>query len=208
MKQACRLCGTKADLFYQEKQKYFRCPKCDAIFTDFQELPTDFDEKARYEMHTTEINEGYRKFVNPMIIAVSQDFSEENSGLDFGAGRSKIITKLLQENGFKIVSFDPFFENKPELLDEKYDYITSCEVVEHFYKPEKEFSQFKSMLNEKGKLYLMTSLYEDSIDFSKWYYKNDSTHVFFYTMKTLEWIKENYGFSSLEFKDRVIIFTL
>ncbi|MDH4944121.1 class I SAM-dependent methyltransferase [Sulfurimonas sp. C5] len=208
MNQTCRLCSTSAEPFYKEKQNYFQCPKCKAIFTAFEDLPSSTNEKERYEMHTTEIDEGYKKFVSPIVTHVLQDFKEENKGLDFGAGRSKIVTKLLQEHNYNIRSFDPFFENKIELLKEKYDYITSCEVVEHFYEPRKEFLLLKSMLQDGGKLYLMTELYDESIDFASWYYKNDPTHVFLYTRESLEWIQKAYGFKDLKIEKRLIVFTL
>lgn len=159
-------------------------------------------------MHTTKIDEGYKKFVSPIITQVVQDFQRQHKGLDFGAGRSKIVTKLLREHNYDIVSFDPFFENKTELLEERYDYITSCEVIEHFYDPKKEFTLLKSMLKEGGKLCLMTELYNDNIDFASWYYKNDPTHVFFYTRETLQWIQKAYGFKGLKIEKRLIVFTL
>ncbi len=208
MNQSCRLCGTLAAPFYQEKQKYFQCPECKGIFTAFEDLPSNTSEKERYEMHTTEIDTGYKRFVSPIVTQVLQDFKEKNSGLDFGAGRSKIVTRLLQEHNYNITSFDPFFENKVELLEQKYDYITSCEVIEHFYDPKKEFALLKSMLKEEGRLYLMTELYNDSIDFASWYYKNDLTHVFFYTKESLEWIQQAYGFKDLEIDKRLIVFSL
>jgi hypothetical protein len=53
----------------------------------------------------------------------------------------------------------------------------------------------------------MTDLYHEDINFSKWYYKDDPTHVFFYNTHTLEWIKEHFGFSSLTIDKRLIVFT-
>ncbi|QOP41521.1 class I SAM-dependent methyltransferase [Sulfurimonas marina] len=207
MNQTCRLCGTQAQFFHQDKQKYFRCPTCKAIFTEQEDLPNESSEKERYELHDTEIDEGYKKFVSPITSHVIKEFSKEDKGLDFGSGRSRVISKVLEEHGFSIESYDPFFSNKPQLLEQKYHYITSCEVIEHFYEPGKEFERIKSMLQEGGKLYLMTELYNDSIDFASWYYKNDPTHVFFYTKETFEWIKQHYKFSKLIIEKRLIVFS-
>ena len=61
--------------------------------------------------------------------------------------------------------------------------------------------------NEKdGKLYCMTDLYDKSINFHKWYYKNDSTHVFIYHKNTIHWIKEKFGFSNVTIEGRLITF--
>jgi hypothetical protein len=54
----------------------------------------------------------------------------------------------------------------------------------------------------------MTDIYDESIDFDKWYYKNDPTHIFMYQRRTFEWIKVNFGFSRVEIEDRLIRFYL
>jgi hypothetical protein len=49
-------------------------------------------------------------------------------------------------------------------------------------------------------------LYNENIDFDKWYYKNDDTHVIFYQKNTFEWIKEKLNFSKVSCSDRLVIF--
>ena len=72
----------------------------------------------------------------------------------------------------------------------------------------KEFELLKSLLKPNGKLYCMTDLFSDTIDFEKWYYKNDETHVFFYQSETFQWIKELLNFSKVTVINRLIIFEL
>ena len=206
MKKKCPLCNTLAEKFYEDTQRYYQCPNCDGIFVDETQLPDHQSEKERYELHddNTE-DEGYRKFVSPITTHITRDFSKKAKGLDFGAGTSQIITKVLQERGYNIVSYDPYFHPHKELLEEKYDYIASCEVIEHFYHPAKEFYLLRSMLKEEGKLYLMTDIYDESIEFGKWYYKNDPTHVFIYTRRTFEWISTKFGFQNLSIDKRFIL---
>ena len=55
----------------------------------------------------------------------------------------------------------------------------------------------KKLLKDNGTLYLMTGIYRQNIDFSKWWYKNDLTHVFIYTERTFEWIKKEFGFENM-----------
>lgn len=208
MKQLCRLCGNSANFFYEDKQRYFHCHECDAIFTAFQDLLDRQSEKERYELHTAEIDAGYKKFVFPLASRVMNDFSKDAQGLDFGSGRSQIVAKVLQENGYAIKPYDPFFLNDIDLLTKTYNYITSCEVIEHFYNPKKEFELLRTLLKEKGRLYLMTELYDDTINFSTWYYKNDPTHVFFYSIKTIQFIQKKFEFKSVRIDKRVIILTL
>jgi len=60
------------------------------------------------------------------------------------------------------------------------------------------------MLKSGGRLYLMSDIY-DGRDFGSWYYKNDPTHVFLYTKETFEWIREHFGFKTLEIDKRFIL---
>lgn len=172
------------------------------------DLPSEKAELSRYDAHNNDVNDpGYQKFVQPMVSAVTADFKPTDAGLDFGAGRGPVISKMLTEKGYYIEQYDPFYANNIKLLEKKYNYIVCCEVVEHFHFPEREFSLLKGLLRDNGKLYIKTSIYSPSIDFEKWYYKNDSTHVFFYQEKTLEFIKNHFGFSDLKIEDNIVIFS-
>lgn len=205
----CPLCGNPGVEFYRfNKRLYFQCTNCSGIFVDKKLRPDYTTEKLRYEKHVNNINdEGYQKFVSPITNAILQDFSPSKRGLDFGAGTGSVISKLLTDENFSIELYDPFFHNYPELLDNRYDYIACCEVMEHFYKPKKEFELLLKLLLPDGKLYCMTSLWNENIDFHSWYYKNDVTHVFIYHNNTIQWIKENIGFSRVTIDGSLIIFS-
>lgn len=204
MKKNCPLCNTSSKQFYKDIQTYYKCPTCHGIFVDSKDLPDEVSEKERYELHDDDTeDEGYRKFVSPITSSIKKDFSPLACGLDFGAGTSAIISKVLKE--YNISNYDPYFHNSPELLDKKYDYISSCEVIEHFYNPYKEFKLLKSLLNPHARLYLMTDIYDERIDFASWYYKNDPTHVFLYSKKTFDWIKDEFGFSDVVVEKRLVV---
>ncbi|DAB30493.1 MAG TPA: methyltransferase [Sulfurimonas sp. UBA12504] len=209
----CSLCSHQAKLFYQDKTKrfecdYFLCETCHSIFADSAKLPNAAKEKERYELHDDNVEDkGYQKFVSPMTQAIQEEYKRSAKGLDFGAGRAPIVSKLMQSAGYDIEQYDPFFHPNAALLKKKYDYVAACEVVEHFYHPHKEFGLLKSLLDEDAKLYIMTDLYDTSIDFAKWYYKNDMTHVFFYSQESFEWIQKEFGFKSLQIEKRLVIFS-
>jgi len=206
MTKKCPLCEDNASFFYEDTQRYYKCKNCHGVFVNESQLPDEQSEKERYELHDDNAADvGYRKFVSPITSNIEKDFTQKEEGLDFGAGTSQIITKVMQEKGYNIHSYDPYFHPNSKLLEKKYDYIASCEVIEHFYHPAKEFTLLKSLLKDHAKLYLMTDMYDESIDFSSWYYKNDPTHVFFYTKKTFEWIQERFGFSDLFIEKRLVI---
>jgi len=101
--------------------------------------------------HNNDVNDsGYHKFVSPIVNAVLNDFLPEHKGLDFGAGTGPVISKLLTDRNYQIKQYDPYFFNLPELLQKKYDYIVCCEVIEHFYDPDKEFQLLKSLLKARN----------------------------------------------------------
>ncbi|MBN2764749.1 MAG: class I SAM-dependent methyltransferase [Paludibacteraceae bacterium] len=171
-------------------------------------LPDRAAEKVRYQEHLNDVNDlRYQQFVNPIVEKVFTHFSKDHAGLDFGAGTAPVISKLLADKAYQIVQYDPFFHYAPQLLYGHYDYIVSCEVIEHFHAPAKEFQILKNMLKPGGKLICMTNIYKQSIDFKSWYYKDDPTHVFFYQQDTLAYIKERYGFSDLSIEHNLIVFS-
>jgi len=129
------------------------------------------------------------------------------TGLDFGSGPSKVLTQWLQKLGYKIDSYDPFFDPNTIFGEESYDFVIACEVIEHFRQPKNEFRRINQILKKGGKLICRTSLFSSDIDFGKWYYKNDKTHFIFYQEKTLKMIQNLFGFSSLISDKPLIIFT-
>lgn len=208
MTQNCPLCNNNGVLFYHFKERiYYECQNCGGLFVDKKFLPNPDSEKKRYQNHVNDVEDkNYQKFVSPITNAILQNFSAEDKGLDFGAGTGPVISKMLQDNNYQIKLYDPFFHNYPNLLKQKYDYIACCEVIEHFHNPRKEFELLKNLLNNNGILFCMTELYTENIDFHKWHYKNDFTHVFIYQKSTIEFIKENLDFSEIHIDKRLIKF--
>lgn len=202
----CPLCLAEAPFFLEDRgTSFYKCGGCGSVFRDpADDLPFE-KEKARYLTHNNcPVDPGYRAFVAPIVDEVKKLFLPSHQGLDFGAGPVPVIAKLLQNQGYQLEAYDPFFHDRPELLEKKYDYITACEVIEHFRQPAEEFKRLRAMLNPGGALLCMTLLYEDKIDFANWHYKNDQTHRFFYSRQALEWIKEHMGFASLKIQGRLI----
>lgn len=166
------------------------------------------EEKLRYKEHNNDVEDkNYQNFVSPITTAILKDFSSADKGLDFGAGTGPVISKVLNDNAFSIVQYDPFFHNFPDLLNARYNFIACCEVMEHFYNPKKEFGLLRSLLYPNGKLYCMTDLWDESIDFHEWYYKNDPTHVFIYTKETIHWIQKEFDFSDVTVDGRLVTFS-
>ena len=203
----CNLCQGQTQLFFQGRHgAYFRCLHCQGISLSPEYFPTPEAEQQRYETHNNNVEDvRYQKFVSPIVKQILADFSPSNQGLDFGCGTGPVISYLLSQSGYSIAQYDPFFCNDRAVFNTTYDFIICCEVIEHFQRPDREFSQLYSLLNSGGKLYCMTDLFTEEIDFKRWSYKEDCTHVFFYHRQSLEWIKKAYRFASLQNQGRLII---
>lgn len=206
----CILCGNKTEHFHiWRENEYLKCKGCKSILLNPKNYINTVQEKERYQEHNNDVEDKrYQKFVSPIVNRVLNDYKKDDIGLDFGSGTGPVISKLLRDSGYDIREYDPFFANYPQRLDEKYDYIVCCEVVEHFHRPLEEFKLLKSLLKPGGAIYVMTSIYSENIDFISWSYKNDITHVFFYHRDAIEWIKRELGFSSVETKYDLIHFKL
>jgi len=206
--QTCRLCQNTMDFYANTRDRdYYRCPNCDSIQLSIQQLlPKDLEEK-RYQLHNNDVNDlGYQSFVSPITDYVFNKLESKHMGLDFGAGPGPVITKILRKHAYHIDLYDPYFHPQQDLLDKTYDYIIACEVIEHFNQPKQTFDQLYALTKRHGLWIFMTELYHDDIDFSSWYYKNDETHVIFYTRKTMSYIEKTYDLERLELKGRLIVF--
>lgn len=205
----CILCKGTTKKFWESKNREFvECTNCGGIQLLPQFYISEKAEEARYLTHNNDVNDpGYQDFVKPITSRILKDFSPKHTGLDYGCGNGPVITAQLEKIGYTISLYDLYFYPNTEVLKTQYDFIICCEVMEHFSAPKREFSELVSLLKPGGKLYCKTSLYSKEIDFDNWYYKNDVTHIFFYTVKSLEWIKTNLTFSALEVHPNAIIFS-
>ncbi len=205
----CILCNSGSEAFFSGRNgDYFRCPVCYGTFLSPEHFPDPATEKARYETHNNDVTDaGYQAFVAPLVDAIDRSHLPKHRGLDFGCGTGPVIKHLLEEKGFHIEIYDPFFHKDTSVLSRQYDYIACCEVIEHFHDPNFEFKRLFALLKPGGKLYCYTHLLADETDFENWYYKDDLTHVFFYHPQTIEFIAKAFGFADYHIDDRLVIFS-
>jgi SAM-dependent methyltransferase len=206
----CTLCGAVAEFYSIFREiSYYSCSECCSILMDPVSYLSKHEEKARYDKHNNDVSDpGYRQFVKPLVDRIKVENNRNAVGLDYGAGPGPVASFLLQEEGYRMQLYDPFYYPDQAVLETQYDFIICCEVIKHFHFPYDQFVLLKSLLRPGGSLYCMTELHNEEIEFEHWHYKNDPTHVFFYHRKTLEWIREKLCFSDLLVANRLIHFTL
>lgn len=205
----CPICQNVAcDPYFQNAKHFFlRCPHCITVFRHPENYLTATAEKLRYEKHQNNVEDpGYQRFVAPLVEAVITSFSCNENGLDYGAGKGPVAAKLLEARGYSISLYDPFFHPDIKVLTNTYDFIICCEVIEHFHHPMLEFKRLLSLLKPNGKLFCMTDFLPDELhQFASWHYKNDPTHVVFYSEENSRQIQQRIGFKDVRIDLRLMI---
>jgi hypothetical protein len=188
---SCPLCtAQESALFYQGKKRpYLQCLECQLIFVPPTCYLSSSAEKEQYQLHENNPDDcRYREFLSRTYSPLCLRLSPGSSGLDFGSGPGPTLSVMFEEAGHKMAIYDPFFSPDTAVLNKPYQFITATEVVEHLHSPGKVFSQLNSLLLPSGWLGVMTRLAPKKHEFASWYYKNDPTHVCFYSRHTLRFI--------------------
>ena len=188
----CPLCKNTigSSYFYSDSQRdYYRCSNCNLIHVPpFQYLSRE-DELTEYDKHqNSQSDPGYRKFLNRLFLPLNTRLNPGSYGLDFGSGPGPTLSVMFEEEGHFMSLYDPFYAPDKSVLNNQCDFITASEVVEHLHNPAIELNLLWSILKPGGWLGLMTKLALDKEIFSKWHYKNDPTHVCFFSKETMEWM--------------------
>ncbi len=204
----CPLCDSnQTELFHQDTARpYFTCQSCYLVF-----VPKAFHlspelERAEYDKHQNDPDdEGYQKFLGRTVRPLLKQLSEKSQGLDFGCGPGPCISQMLKNHRIKVTNYDPYYFNQPKILDIQYDFITMTEVIEHVSTPQTVLTSLKKALKTNGILAIMTKRVISQQAFSHWHYKNDPTHICFYSTTTFEWIAAQYDWE-LEIIDKDVVF--
>ncbi|MBN1492840.1 MAG: class I SAM-dependent methyltransferase [Candidatus Omnitrophica bacterium] len=172
------------------------CENCEFISLDECLILAPDEEKRRYELHNNTFeNKGYvDMFLSFIDSAILPHKDHVSSALDFGCGTTPVLATLLKEHIEYVDHYDPYFYPHEEVFKKKYDLITTTEVIEHLKSPLMQLSELVSRLNPHGILAIMTRFHPgNDIEFLKWWYIRDETHISFYTVNTLRVIANAIG---------------
>lgn len=205
----CLLCeAPNADAFHHDNQRdYFRCQTCHLIFVPPEQHLSANAEKAEYDLHQNSPNDlGYRRFLSRLFIPMQVQLPPHSHGLDFGSGPGPTLSVMFREAGHTMAIFDPFYAPDNTVFDHQYDFITATEVVEHLRNPQMELNRLWDRLKPGGILGIMTKLALDVDAFARWHYKNDLTHICFYSRETFRWLAGQWGVEAIFVGKDVILF--
>jgi hypothetical protein len=189
----CPLCQSDAvsEFHEDERRCYLRCTDCSLVFVPEQYFLSPAAEKAEYDLHENKPDDpGYRRFLSRVYEPMLRRVEPNSHGLDFGSGPGPTLSVMLAEAGHRMAIYDIFYADERSVLERQYDFITTTEVVEHLRTPRQTLQMVWSCLTPGGILGIMTKLVIDQEAFAAWHYKNDPTHVCFYSGSTFEWIAD------------------
>jgi hypothetical protein len=187
----CPLCqsSTVSDFFADKRRVYSRCDECLLIFVPSTFFLSPEAEKAEYDLHENSADDpGYRLFLSRVFEPTLARIFPGSSGLDFGSGPGPTLSKMFEEAGHRMAIYDIFYADDRSVFEQRYDFITATEVVEHLHRPRSTLDMLWGCLKAGGVLSIMTKLVRDREAFARWHYKNDMTHVAFFSRETFEWV--------------------
>ncbi len=175
---------------------WYSCPGCRLLFVaPSDHLPPE-EERARYDEHENDpVDPAYRSFLDRLARPLSERLEPGARGLDYGSGPGPTLSVIMEERGFPMEIWDPFYAPDPTPLHSRYDFVTCTETAEHFHRPQAEFDTLAGLVKPGGWLALMTGVPGDDVDLQTWHYGRDPTHVCLYREVTLRWLAGKYGWA-------------
>ena len=203
---SCPLCcsGNGREYSRDDRRRYLHCTSCGLVFVPREQLLSEGDEKKRYDLHRNgPDDDGYRTFLQRLVGVMEPHLAPRSSGLDFGSGPEPLLSRLFEEAGHRMELYDRFYAPHLQAFERQYDFIVASEVVEHLRDPRQELDRVWSCLSPGGLLGIMTRPVVSRDEFPRWYYKNDLTHIRFFSPGTFRWLALRWG-ASLEFAEEDI----
>ncbi len=192
----CPVCGVARlqPWQVQDGRAYARCPHCEATVLEASARLDAVAERAYYGLHRNDPDDArYRAFLARLAGPLLARLPPQQHGLDYGCGPGPALAAMLEAAGHRVALYDPLFRPDEAVLQQRYGFITCTEVVEHFHQPAREFARFDALLQPGGWLAIMTALLDDGIDFERWHYRRDPTHVVFYRPQAFRVLAARYG---------------
>ena len=129
-----------------------------------------------------------------------------SKGLDFGSGPGPTLSVMFEERGHRVALYDPFYAPDRKVLSTLYDFVCTTEVIEHFQNPDADLQLIWSLVKPGGWLGVMTGMAQDRKAFARWRYKDDRSHIAFFSVETMEWIARKWQTDLISVGKNVFLF--
>lgn len=187
---------------------YCRCKRCELVSVPSRYHLNPEQEKQEYDKHQNSPDDrGYRQFLNRLAQPLLEKVTKGSYGLDFGCGPGPTLSCMLEEQGTQVELYDLYYFPQTAVLAREYDFVTATEVVEHLREPASELERMWACVKPGGVLGIMTRLVRNREAFSRWHYKNDPTHIQFFSLPTLHYLAEQWRAGFEQFADDAFIFS-
>jgi len=186
----CPLCSHWVNtLFHADKRRsYLRCETCALVFVPPKYFLSAQEERREYDKHDNNTADlAYRHFLSRLCNPLVERLAPGATGLDFGCGPGPALACMLRESGMTVRLYDIFYAPDDSVFSQQYDFVCATEVVEHLHRPGTELARLWDILRGGGVLAVMTKLVLSAAAFTSWHYKNDPTHVCFFSEETWRW---------------------
>lgn len=207
----CPLCASDDIIAFShdKRRNYWQCQCCTLVYAQRDTILSADAELAQYQLHQNNLDDPhYRQFLTRLAQPLLQHLPRQAmNGLDFGCGPGPLLAKMLSEAGHNMAVWDPFFAADSQVLTWQYDFICCTEAIEHFTNPGNEWALWQRLLKPEGVLAIMTKRYTDAKAFAGWHYKNDPTHISFFSEQTFHFLAQRDGYSLSFPSADVVIFT-
>lgn len=199
----CPLCSsTSTQLFDQDKNRhYYICESCSLVSVPRDEHVSLGEEEQRYSSHeNSEDDSGYISYLKGTRDQILPFLKSKALGLDFGCGKTELLSQLFLQEDFKVDSYDVFFHPHEDIWQKKYDFIILSEVIEHLREPLAIMKALSTILQPSGQMFIKTKFYPESSEkFKNWFYKRDKTHVQFFNARSMEYLANILQSNNTEF---------
>jgi len=204
----CPVCGSRISRSLLDRKNariYLTCDTCRYIFLHpDHHLPPDA-QKRRYLRHRNGLQEeGYITFLNSFLQTAVIPYVECGTRvLDYGSGPVPAFSWILHSSGYRVDSFDPFFFPDTSWEKKTYSAAVMIEVLEHLTDPVSTMRRLRDHIEPGGYLCIRSSLHHDAdAHFSSWWYRQDPTHVAFFSETTIEYLTSALGLKTVSITDK------
>jgi Methyltransferase domain len=207
----CRLCQTLTEKSFEKvilkkyPVSYYSCPQCGYFQT---EKPYWLEEAYSNVINDEDLGIFRRNFFLSNFLMIWFLFKNKSAikFLDYSGGYG-ILVRFMRDRGFNFKWTDKYCENifaknfEANLSADKFQFITSFEVIEHVESPQAFMSEILSYGGES--ILLSTIPFNGSLPQKDWFYlgENHGQHIGFFSQKSLSFLAEKMNLHLVTFRN-------